>query len=93
MSHLLRVLLEGDANIPVATTDTLVNSAPVRLVANDQLFLAVTPPPAGSVLLVHLPAGEDDERDKKGAGANEHNVHGSLLPRELSSKLKGTSCP
>lgn len=75
--HLLLILLEGDANIPVTTTDTLIDCDQTCLISYHSLVLAVTPPPAGGVLLVRLPAGEDNERDKKDVGDNEHNVHGS----------------
>ena len=85
--HLLRVLLEGDANIPVATTDTLIDCDQTCLISYHSLVLALSPTKMGGILLVHLPKEENDEGDKKGAGTNEHNVHRSLLSEEkLSSK-------
>ena len=96
MPHLLLILFERNRDPPVTVgVGALIDGAPVGFVSDHILTATLPPATACGVLLVRLPAEEDDERDKKDVGTNEHNVvHGSLLSRrELSSKLKGTSCP
>ena len=94
MFHLLLILFERNRDPPVTVgVGALIDGAPVGLVSNHILTATLPPATTCGVLLVRLPAEDDDERDKKDVWDNEHNVHGSLLPRELSSKLKGTSCP
>lgn len=78
MSHLLRVLLEGDSLVPT-TIGALIDSTPVSFVPDNRLSMTVPPVAVYLILLVHLPGKGDGEDGDENDENDDLKVHSSLL--------------
>ena len=88
MFHLLLILFERNRDPPVTVgVGALIDGAPVGLFSNHILTATLSPAPAGSVLLVRLPAEVDEENGDENDKDDDLKVHPSLLSgRSFRSK-------